>query len=95
MVPFGACRGLFWLILVLIRREQRKNRSLIETKATMSTAKEKIEALAKMMGASYTDTVIFLEHVALWMSSGLSQEDAVKMHLKTMQEGCAIALGKV
>jgi hypothetical protein len=48
-----------------------------------------------MMGASYTDTVIFLEHVALWMSSGLSQEDAVKMHLKTMQEGCAIALGKV
>jgi hypothetical protein len=62
---------------------------------TMSTAQEKIEALAKMMGASYTDTVIFLEHVALWMSSGLSQEDAVKMHLKTMQEGCAIALGKV
>jgi hypothetical protein len=80
--------------LVLIRQENAKKRSL-KKETTMSTAQEKIEALAKMMGASYTDTVIFLEHVALWMASGLSQEEAIKMHLKTMQEGCAIALGKV
>jgi hypothetical protein len=37
MVPFGACRGLFWLILVLIRREQRKNPKSDRNEKTMAT----------------------------------------------------------
>jgi hypothetical protein len=61
----------------------------------MSTAQEKIEALAKSLGVSFADIESFIDCVAFWMSKGLSMQGAIKMHLETMQEGCAIALGKV
>jgi hypothetical protein len=60
-----------------------------------TTAQEKIEALAKSLGVSFADTESFLACIAFWMNKGLSMQDAIKAHLKTMQEGCAIALGKV
>jgi hypothetical protein len=61
----------------------------------MSTAQEKIEALAKSLGVSFADAESFLACIAFWMNKGLSMQDAIKAHAKTMQEGCAIALGKI
>ena len=61
----------------------------------MSTAQEEIEALAKSLGGSFAETVIFLACISFWMNKGLSMQDAIKAHAKTMREGCAIALGKI
>jgi shikimate kinase len=60
-----------------------------------ATAQEKIEALAKSLGVSFAEAETFLACIAFWMSKGLSMQGAVKMHAKTMREGCAIALGKI
>jgi hypothetical protein len=60
-----------------------------------TTAQEKIEALAKSLGVSFAEADTFMACIASWMNKGLSMQDAVKMHLKTMQEGCAIALGEI
>jgi uncharacterized protein YoaH (UPF0181 family) len=62
---------------------------------TMSTAQEKIEALANSLGVSSAEAVIFLACIAFWMDKGLSMQEAIKAHAKTMKEGCAIALGKI
>jgi hypothetical protein len=60
-----------------------------------TTAQEKIEALAKSLGVSFADADAFMACIAFWMNKGLSMQDAIKAHAKTMREGCAIALGKV
>jgi hypothetical protein len=60
-----------------------------------TTAQEKIEALAKRLGVSFADAESFLACIAFWMNKGLSMQDAIKAHAKTMQEGCTIALGKI
>ena len=61
----------------------------------MSTAQEKIESLAKSLGVSSAEVETFVACIAFWMSKGMSMQGAVKMHLETMQDGCAIALGKI
>ena len=58
-------------------------------------AQEKIEDLAKSLGVSSAEAIIFLACISFWMNKGLSMQDAIKAHAKTMKEGCAIALGKI
>jgi hypothetical protein len=72
-----------------------EHKDLKERHTMNATAQEKTEALAKSLGVSSADADTFLACIAFWMNKGLSMQDAIKMHLKTMQEGCAIALGKI
>jgi hypothetical protein len=60
---------------VPIRREE--NKKSLKKETTMSTAQEKIEALAKSLGVSFADAESFLACIAFWMIKGLSMQDAI------------------
>lgn len=59
------------------------------------TGEAKVRLMAKQMGVSYEDALQFCQCIAFWMDKGATMEEAIVQHMKTMREGCAIALRKV